>query len=93
MAMWASYLVLLSLEMLLKPQKVIPNDDADFAINMLHAMPKSWKQQYYLGHKAPTSVEYLLDALEKIEVAFPQDYSLGAKKSAQEVWWCTFHSQ
>ena len=52
---------------------------------MLHAMPKSWKQQYYLGHKAPTSVEYLLDALEKIEVAFPQENSLGAKKARKRM--------
>ena len=50
---------------------------------MLHAMPKAWKQQYHLGHKAPVSVEYLQDALEKIEVAFPQDTSGGNRNIAQ----------
>jgi hypothetical protein len=42
---------------------------------MLHTMPKTWKQQYHLGHKAPPNEEYLQDALEKIEVAFPVDGS------------------
>jgi hypothetical protein len=36
-------------------------------------MPKMWKQQNHLGHKAPPNVGYLQDALEKIEVAFPVD--------------------
>jgi len=58
-------------------KRVIPHDDAEFATNMLHAMPKAWKQQYHLGHKAPVSVEYLQDALEKIEVAFPLGDSRG----------------
>ena len=46
-------------------KKIVPHDDAEFAMNMLHAMPKTWKQQYHLGHKAPPIVEYLQDALEK----------------------------
>ena len=64
-------------------KRVTPHDDAEFAFNMLHAMPKAWKQQYYLGHKAPVSVEYLQDALEKIEVAFPQDHSGGNRNIVQ----------
>ena len=56
-------------------KKVVPHDDTKFATNMLHAMPKTWKQQYHLGHKAPPNVEYLQDALEKIKVAFPVDGS------------------
>jgi len=52
-------------------KKVTPHNVAEFATNMLHVMPKTWKQQYQLGHKAPPNVEYLQDALEKIEVAFP----------------------
>ena len=56
-------------------KKVVPHDDAEFATNMLHAMPKTWNQQYHLGHKAPPNVEYLQDALEKIEEAFPVDGS------------------
>jgi len=54
-------------------KKIVHHDDAEFATNMLHAMPKTWKQ--HLGHKAPPNVEYLQDALEKIEVAFPVDGS------------------
>ena len=46
-------------------KKVVPHDDAKFAMNMLHAMLKTWKQQYHLGHKAPPDMVYLQDALEK----------------------------
>ena len=56
-------------------KKIVPHDNAEFAMNMLHAMPKTWKQQYHLGHKAPPNVEYLQNALEKIEVAFLVDGS------------------
>jgi len=64
-----------------RSKKVVPHDDGEFATNMLHAMPKLWKQQYHLGHKAPTSVEYLQEALEKIEVAFPLGDSGGNKNN------------
>ena len=56
-------------------KKVVPHDDAEFATNMLHAMPKMCKQQNHLGHKTPPNMEYLQDALEKIKVAFPVDGS------------------
>ena len=60
-------------------KRVVPHNDGEFATNMLHAMPKVWKQQYYLGHKAPVNIQYLQDALEKIEVAFPVDGSSNHK--------------
>ena len=60
-------------------KNVVPHNNTEFTTIMLHAMPKMWKQQYHLGHKAPPNVEYLQDALEKIEVAFPVDGSVALK--------------
>jgi hypothetical protein len=55
--------------------------DGEFATIMLHAMPNCWKTQYDLGHKAPPNVEYLQDALEKIEVAIPLGNQNGSSKN------------
>jgi hypothetical protein len=52
---------------------VIPHDDSEFATIMLHAMLKMWKQQYHLGPKTPSTVQYHQDTLEKIKNAFPVD--------------------
>ena len=40
-------------------KKVVPHGNAEFVSNVLHIMPKTWKKQYHLGHKAPPTVEYL----------------------------------
>ena len=52
-------------------RSVEPYGDGEFATIMLHAMPHRWQTQYNLGHKAPRDAGYLLDAMEKIELAFP----------------------
>jgi hypothetical protein len=44
-------------------------------------MPNVWKTQYDLVHKAPPDVQYLQDALEKIEVAFPLGRGNGSSKN------------
>jgi hypothetical protein len=44
-------------------------------------MPNRWKTQYDLSHKAPPNMEYLQDALEKIEVAFPLGNQNGSSKN------------
>ena len=61
---------------------VVPYEDSEFATIMLHAMPHKWQTQYDLGHKAPPNVEYLQDALEKIEVAFPLTGGNGSSKNS-----------
>jgi hypothetical protein len=55
--------------------------DDKLAMILLHAMPHCWKTQYDLGHNAPPNVEYLQDALEKIEVAFPLGGQNGSSKN------------
>lgn len=47
---------------------------------MLHAVPKTWKQQYHLGQKASPKMEYLQDTLEKIKIVCPVD-DLGMQKN------------
>jgi hypothetical protein len=49
---------------------------------MLHAMPHKWQTQYnFLGHKAPATVQYLQDAMETIEIAFPLCEGNGTSKN------------
>ena len=60
---------------------VEPYGDGEFATIMLHAMPHKWQTQYNLGHKAPATVQYLQDAMEKIEVAFPLREGNGTPKN------------
>ena len=59
----------------------VPYEDSEFATIMLHAMPHKWQTQYDLGHKAPPDIEYLQNALEKIEVAFPLGNASGSSKN------------
>jgi hypothetical protein len=49
---------------------VEPYGEGKLATIGLHAMPNNWRTQYDLVHKAPRDVQYLQDALEKVEVAF-----------------------
>jgi hypothetical protein len=62
-------------------RSVEPYGDGEFATIMLHAMPHRWQTQYNLGHKAPRDAGYLLDAMEKIELAFPLRGEQGSKKN------------
>ena len=62
-------------------RSVEPYGDGEFARIMLHAMPHRWQTQYNLGHKAPRDAGYLLDAMEKIELAFPLRGEQGSKKN------------
>jgi hypothetical protein len=64
------------------PKPVEPHGDGELATIVLHAMPDgAWQKQYYLVHKAPRDVQYLQDALEKIEVAFPLGRGNGSSKN------------
>jgi hypothetical protein len=60
---------------------VEPYGDGEFATIMLHAMPHRWQTQYNLGHKAPANAGYLLDAMEKIELAIPLRSDKGSSKN------------
>jgi hypothetical protein len=60
---------------------VEPYGDGELATIGLHAMPNNWRTQYDLVHKAPQDVQYLQDALEKIEVAFPLGRGNGSAKN------------
>ena len=60
---------------------VEPYGVGELATIGLHAMPNAWKMQYDLVHKAPQDVQYLQDALEKIEVAFPLGRGNGSSKN------------
>jgi hypothetical protein len=49
-------------------------DDADLASHILRMVPRNWQDQYELtGGTVPQSVRKLLEALERIEKAFPTD--------------------
>jgi hypothetical protein len=61
---------------------VEPHGDGELATIGLHAMPGAWQKQYDLVHKAPCDVQYLQDALEKIEVAFPLGRGNGSSKNS-----------
>ena len=61
---------------------VAPYEDNELATIMLHSFPVKWKTQYDLGHKAPPNSEYLQNALEKIEVAFPLNGGNGNSKNS-----------
>jgi hypothetical protein len=55
---------------------VVPYEDSEFAMIMLHAMPHNkWQTQYNLGHKAPANSGYLQDAMKKIEIWNLQEQS------------------
>jgi hypothetical protein len=60
---------------------VEPHGDGELATIGLHAMPSAWQRQYDLVHKAPRDIQYLQDALEKIEVAFPLGRGNGSSKN------------
>jgi hypothetical protein len=60
---------------------VEPYGDGELATIALHAMPGPWQKQYDLVHKAPRDIQYLQDALEKIEVAFPLGKGNGSSKN------------
>eukprot|EP00956_Cyclotella_meneghiniana_P003271 scaffold3976_cov45-Cyclotella_meneghiniana.AAC.1 len=60
---------------------VAPYEDSELANIMKHAFSLKWKTQYDLGHKAPPNTEYLQNALEKIEVAFPLNGGNGNSKN------------
>ena len=53
---------------------VKPLDDVDIVSHILCMVPRNWQDQYELtGATVPQSVRKLLDALERIEKAFPTD--------------------
>ena len=55
-------------------KEVEPFDDADLASHILRMVPKHWQDQYELtGGTVPQSVRKLLEALERIEKAFPTE--------------------
>ena len=56
-----------------KLTKVVQSfDDADLASHILRMVPRNWQDQYELtGSTIPQSVRKLLEALERIEKAFP----------------------
>jgi hypothetical protein len=56
-----------------KSTKVVgPFDDPDMASHILRMVPRNWQDQYELtGATVPQSVRELLEALERIERAFP----------------------
>ena len=58
-----------------KLTKVVQSfDDADLASHILRMVPRNWQDQYELtGGTAPQSVRKLLEALERIEKAFPTE--------------------
>jgi hypothetical protein len=58
-----------------KLTKVVkPLDDVDIVSHILCMVPRNWQDQYELtGATVPQSVRKLLDALERIEKAFPTD--------------------
>ena len=60
---------------------VEPYGDGELATIMLHAMPHRWQTQYNMGHKAPANSGYLLDAMEKIELAIPLRNDRGSSKN------------
>jgi hypothetical protein len=60
---------------------VEPYGDGELATIMLHAMPYPWQTQYNLLHKAPHSIPYLQDALEKIAEANPLGGDKGTSKN------------
>eukprot|EP00956_Cyclotella_meneghiniana_P038643 scaffold157299_cov44-Cyclotella_meneghiniana.AAC.1 len=60
---------------------VAPYKDSELANIMKHAFSLKWQTQYDLGHKAPPTVEYLQNAMEKIEVAFPLQNMNGSSKN------------
>jgi hypothetical protein len=59
---------------------VEPYGNGELTTIGLHAMPGPWQKQYDLVHKAPRDIQYLQDALEKIEVAFPLGRGNGSSK-------------
>ena len=61
---------------------VAPYEDSELANIMKHAFSLKWQTQYDLGHKAPPTVEYLQNAMEKIEVAFPLQNANGSPKNS-----------
>ena len=61
---------------------VAPYEDSELANIMKHAFSLKWQTQYDLGHKAPPTVEYLQNAMEKIEVAFPLQNANGSSKNS-----------
>ena len=55
-------------------KEVEPFDDADLASHILRMVPKHWQDQYELtGGTVPQSIRKLLEALERIEKAFPTE--------------------
>jgi len=49
-------------------------DDVDLASHILRMVPRQWQDQYELtGNTVPQSVRKLLEALERIEKAFPTE--------------------
>jgi hypothetical protein len=55
-------------------KEVKPFDDVDLASHILRMVPRNWQDQYELtGATVPQSVRKLLEALERIEKAFPTD--------------------
>jgi hypothetical protein len=56
-----------------KSMKVVgPFDDPDLASHILRMVPMNWQDQYVLtGATVPQSIRELLEALERIEQAFP----------------------
>eukprot|EP00956_Cyclotella_meneghiniana_P028508 scaffold66582_cov38-Cyclotella_meneghiniana.AAC.2 len=60
---------------------VAPYEDSELANITKHAFSLKWQTQYDLGHKAPPTVEYLQNAMEKIEVAFPLQNANGSSKN------------
>ncbi len=49
-------------------------DDVDLASHILRMVPRQWQDQYELtGNSVPQSVRKLLEALERIEKAFPTE--------------------
>jgi hypothetical protein len=60
---------------------VEPYGDGELATIMLHSMPHRWQTQWNLGHKAPANPGYLLDNMEKIELAIPLRNDRGSSKN------------
>jgi hypothetical protein len=60
---------------------VEPHGYGELATIGLHAMPGAWQKHYDLVHKAPRDVQYLQDALEKIELAFLLWWGNGSSKN------------
>eukprot|EP00956_Cyclotella_meneghiniana_P014105 scaffold20948_cov37-Cyclotella_meneghiniana.AAC.8 len=61
---------------------VAPYEDSELANIMKHAFSLKWQTQYDLGRKAPPTVEYLQNAMEKIEVAFRLQNANGSSKNS-----------